>query len=102
MCPSIDGTFNLIQASHHKWHDTLFWHNEQQIDTLKVFSIIDQSILLLAPNSPLGPRQTTADPVNLYTERLNGRMAMLGLAIGVTVEALTGRGIIDQVFGLFN
>ena len=101
MCPSIDGTFNLIQASHHKWHDTLFWHNEQQIDTLKVFSIIDQSILLLAPNSPLGPRQTTADPVNLYTERLNGRMAMLGLAIGVTVEALTGKGILDQVFGLF-
>ena len=102
MCPSIDGTFNLIQASHHKWHDTLFWHNEQQIDTLKVFSIIDQSILLLAPNSPLGPRQTTADPVHLYTERLNGRMAMLGLAIGVTVEALTGKGILNQVFGLFS
>ena len=53
-------------------------------------------------NSPLGPRQTTADPVNLYTERLNGRMAMLGLAIGVTVEALTGKGILQQVFGLFS
>ena len=58
--------------------------------------------LLLTPNSPLGPRQTTADPVNLYTERLNGRMAMLGLAIGVTVEALTGKGILNQVFGLFS
>lgn len=29
-------------------------------------------------------------------------MAMLGLAIGVTVEALTGKGILDQVFGLFS
>ncbi|KZR88443.1 hypothetical protein MITS9508_02268 [Synechococcus sp. MIT S9508] len=29
-------------------------------------------------------------------------MAMLGLAIGVTVEALTGKGILNQVFGLFN
>ena len=70
--------------------------------TLKVFSIIDQCILLLTPNSPLGPRQSTADPVNLYTERLNGRMAMLGLAIGVTVEAFTGKGILDQVFGLYS
>ena len=38
----------------------------------------------------------------LYTERLNGRMAMLGLAIGVTVEAFTGKGILGQVFGLFS
>jgi len=29
-------------------------------------------------------------------------MAMLGLVIGVTVEALTGKGILDQVFGLFS
>ena len=57
---------------------------------------------MLIPDSPLGPRQTTADPVILYTERLNGRMAMLGLAIGVTVEAFTGKGILDQVFGLFS
>ena len=54
------------------------------------------------PNSLLGPRQTTTEPVILYTERLNGRMAMLGLAIGVSVEALTGKGILDQVFGLFS
>ena len=94
MCPETDGVFNLIEASHHKWHDTRFWHNEQQINTL--------TVLLLTPNSPLGPRQSTADPVNLYTERLNGRMAMLGLAIGVTLEALTGKGILDQVFGLFS
>tara|TARA_B100001063_G_scaffold102252_1_gene95455 strand:- start:1271 stop:1444 length:174 start_codon:yes stop_codon:yes gene_type:complete len=57
---------------------------------------------LLTPSAPLGPRQTTADPVNLYTERLNGRMAMVGLTIGITVEALTGKGILDQVFGLFS
>ena len=57
---------------------------------------------MLTPNAPLGPRQTTADPVNLYTERLNGRMAMVGIAIGVTVEALTGKGILDQVLGLFS
>ena len=29
-------------------------------------------------------------------------MAMLGLAIRVSVEALTGKGILDQVFGLFS
>ncbi|WP_413746286.1 hypothetical protein [Synechococcus sp. MIT S9507] len=57
---------------------------------------------MLTPNSPLGPRKITADPINLYTERLNGRMAMLGLAIGITVEAITGKGILDQVFGLFS
>ena len=68
----------------------------------KVFSIIVRLIPLLSPNSPLGPRQTTADPVNLYTEQLNGRMAMLGMAIGITVEALTGKGILDQVLGLFS
>ncbi len=54
------------------------------------------------PNSPLGARQTSTDPVSLYTERLNGRMAMLGLTIGVSVEAFTGKGILDQVFGLFS
>ncbi len=40
--------------------------------------------------------------MSLYTERLNGRMAMLGLTIGVSVEAFTGKGILDQVFGLFS
>ena len=54
------------------------------------------------PNSPLGARQTSIDPVSLYTERLNGRMAMLGLTVGVSVEAFTGKGILDQVFGLFS
>ena len=73
-----------------------------RIPILKVCSIFDQPFLVLTPNSPLGPRQTTADPINLYTERLNGRMAMLGLAIGITVEAITGKGILDQVFGLFS
>ena len=57
---------------------------------------------ILLPTSPLGPRQSTTDPVNLYAEQLNGRMAMLGLAIGVIVEAITGKGILDQVFGLFS
>ena len=57
---------------------------------------------ILLPTSPLGPRQSTTDPVNLYAEQLNGRMAMLGLAIGVTVEAITGKGILDQVFGLYS
>ena len=101
ICQETDGVINLTQASNHKCHDPSVWHNKQQIDDLKVFSAIDQSVLL-SHNSPLGPRKTTADPVNLYTERLNGRMAMLGLAIGVTVEALTGKGILDQVLGLFS
>ena len=49
-----------------------------------------------------GPKTTTTDLVNLYNERLNGRVAMLGLAIGVTVEVLTGKGILDQVLGLLS
>ena len=41
------------------------------------------------------------DSTKVFSEKLNGRAAMLGLAIGMATEALTGRGIIDQVFGIF-
>ena len=35
-------------------------------------------------------------------ERLNGRLAMVGFAIGVATEALTGHSLISQVvFGVF-
>ncbi|BEV36284.1 chlorophyll a/b-binding protein [Synechococcus sp. M16CYN] len=35
-------------------------------------------------------------------ELLNGRLAMLGLVIGLFTEAITSRGIVDQiVFGIF-
>ena len=35
-------------------------------------------------------------------ERLNGRIAMLGLLIGVFTEAITGNGIVTQIgFGVF-
>ncbi|KAF0654646.1 high light inducible protein [Cyanobium sp. Candia 9D4] len=30
-------------------------------------------------------------------ERLNGRLAMLGFGIGLTIEALTGSGILGQM-----
>ncbi|MBW4529214.1 MAG: high light inducible protein [Aphanothece saxicola GSE-SYN-MK-01-06B] len=30
-------------------------------------------------------------------ERLNGRLAMLGFVIGLTIEALTGSGILGQM-----
>ena len=43
----------------------------------------------------------TPDSTKVFSEKLNGRAAMLGLAIGMATEALTGRGIIDQVFGIF-
>ena len=43
----------------------------------------------------------TPDSTKVFSEKLNGRAAMLGLAIGLATEALTGRGIIDQVFGIF-
>lgn len=33
-------------------------------------------------------------------ERLNGRVAMLGFAIGLLVEALTGDGILQQIADL--
>ena len=37
-----------------------------------------------------------------HTERLNGRLAMVGFSIGVLTEALTGHSLISQVvFGVF-
>ncbi len=43
----------------------------------------------------------TIDQTKVFNEKLNGRFAMLGLTIGLIVEALTGNGIIEQVFGAF-
>ena len=39
----------------------------------------------------------TPDPYKSFSEKLNGRAATLGLSIGLAVEALTGKGIIEQV-----
>ena len=39
----------------------------------------------------------TPDPYKSFSEKLNGRAAMLGLGIGLAVEAFTGKGIIEQV-----
>ena len=42
------------------------------------------------------------DKTKVFNEKLNGRLAMLGLAIGVATEWMTGQGIIQQVFGIFS
>ena len=42
------------------------------------------------------------DQTKVFNEKLNGRLAMLGLTIGLITEALTGNGIIEQVFGFFS
>ena len=44
----------------------------------------------------------TPDPSKVFSEKLNGRVAMLGLAFGLATEWLTGKGIIQQVFGVFS
>ena len=44
---------------------------------------------------------TSIDQTKIFNEKLDGRLAMLGLAIGLVTEALTGNGIIEQVFGFF-
>ena len=41
--------------------------------------------------------QSFPDPYKSYSEKLNGRAAMLGLGIGLAVEAWTGKGIAEQV-----
>jgi len=41
------------------------------------------------------------DTTKIFSEKLNGRVAMLGLAIGLATEWITGQGIIQQVFGIF-
>ena len=38
------------------------------------------------------------DPTKAFNEKLNGRVAMLGLLIGVATEAITGKGIVEQVW----
>jgi|TARA_B100000674_G_scaffold93337_1_gene65787 hypothetical protein len=38
------------------------------------------------------------DPQKVFSEKLNGRAAMLGLVIGLAVEAATGKGIVQQVW----
>ena len=38
------------------------------------------------------------DPTKTFNEKLNGRAAMLGLLIGVATEAITGKGIVEQVW----
>ena len=43
----------------------------------------------------------TPDPTKIFSEKLNGRVAMLGFAIGLATEWITGQGIIQQVFGIF-
>ena len=43
----------------------------------------------------------TPDPYKSFSEKMNGRAAMLGLGIGLAVEALTGKGIVEQI-GTFN
>lgn len=40
----------------------------------------------------------TVDPTKAFNEKLNGRAAMLGLVIGLATEAITGKGIIEQVW----
>ena len=42
------------------------------------------------------------DQTKVFNEKLNGHLAMLGLTIGLVTEALTGNGIIQQVFGFFS
>ena len=38
------------------------------------------------------------DQTKAFNEMLNGRAAMLGLVIGVATEAITGKGIAEQVW----
>ena len=38
------------------------------------------------------------DSTKAFNEKLNGRVAMLGLLIGVATEAITGKGIVEQVW----
>ena len=40
----------------------------------------------------------TPDPQKVFSEKLNGRAAMIGLVIGLAVEAVTGKGIVQQVW----
>ena len=54
---------------------------------------LDRQAFLVMSNTP--------DPTKIFSEKLNGRVAMLGLAIGMATEWITGQGIIQQVFGIF-
>ena len=45
-------------------------------------------------------KETSKAGFTIFAETLNGRMAMMGLAIGFATELLTGKGILAQL-GIF-
>ena len=49
-------------------------------------------------NAQEQPSTFIPDPYKSFSEKLNGRAAMLGLVIGLAVEALTGKGIVEQIW----
>lgn len=36
----------------------------------------------------------------MYSERLNGRAAMLGFVVAVAIELVTGRGVVDMLLAV--
>jgi hypothetical protein len=41
--------------------------------------------------------ETSKPGFTIFSETLNGRMAMMGIAIGFATELLTGKGILAQL-----
>jgi hypothetical protein len=65
------------------------WDSEEEV--LLDPKAIEPSMYLASPESESGWG------FHARAERLNGRLAMLGFAIGVILELLTGQGIMQQI-----
>ena len=68
----------------------------------RIHTVLHETLQFSNTGFPLMSENTkTIDQTKVFNEKLNGRLAMLGLTIGLVTEALTGNGIIQQVFGFF-
>ena len=95
------GTFINLLISHTKGHCEVSQANaalRAQRQTPSVNTPLRMLIFVKQFFDMTSSPSNTPDPQKVFSEKLNGRAAMIGLVIGLAVEAATGKGIIQQVW----
>ena len=90
---------NVLAASRFAWQVRSPLRRVEACVKNDTASLVYISLHLFHQGFPV--MSSTPDPTKIFSEKLNGRVAMLGLAIGLATEWITGQGIIQQVFGIF-
>ena len=99
--PTMPGTFINLLISHTKGHCEVSQTNaalRAQRQTPSVNTPLRMLIFVKQFFDMASSASNTPDPQKVFSEKLNGRAAMIGLVIGLAVEAATGKGIIQQVW----